>query len=55
VYRLTNILFITIAVGVTSATGAPWNPRAKSNFNSGWKVFVGDPANAVAWREASRL
>jgi hypothetical protein len=37
---------ITIACGASSATLAQTSPRPKYNFNSGWKVFVGDPANA---------
>ncbi|HYW70218.1 MAG TPA: DUF4982 domain-containing protein [Pyrinomonadaceae bacterium] len=39
---------MTIAVAVTRATGAPTNVRSRYNFNSDWRVLVGDPANAQA-------
>ncbi len=33
---------------VTVAYSPPDSARSKYNFNSGWKVFVGDPAGAEA-------
>src|SRR4051812_28983572 len=33
---------------VASADARPGNQRVKYNFNSGWKLFVGDPAGAQA-------
>lgn len=43
--RLLILLFIlTIVLAPTSAS-AQTSPRAKYNFNAGWKVLVGDPAN----------
>jgi hypothetical protein len=33
---------------LAGAYGSPASVRSKYNFNSGWKVFVGDPANAQA-------
>ena len=46
---------IAITCVITSATGAQTSARAKYNFNSNWKVFVGDPAGAeaVAFDDAS--
>ncbi len=45
---------------VVFAYAPPENHRAKFNFNSGWKLFVGDPAGAEAsnfddssWKEVS--
>src|SRR5215212_436974 len=42
------------------AQAAPRSPRVKYNFNSGWKLFVGDPAGAEApgfddstWKEVT--
>jgi hypothetical protein len=44
--RLKTLLIIAIALGATSATFAQISPRTKYNFNSDWKVLVGDPQNA---------
>src|SRR4051812_25773959 len=40
------LCLITIAFGATSETLAQTSPRTKYNFNSDWKVLVGDPLNA---------
>ncbi|HEU4932529.1 MAG TPA: DUF4982 domain-containing protein, partial [Pyrinomonadaceae bacterium] len=41
------ILWCVICLSTSVTYGAPvGSPRAKYNFNSGWKVFVGDPAGA---------
>jgi beta-galactosidase len=42
------LFIVAIFVGVTPAYVPPTNSRAKYNFNSNWKVFVGDPADAQA-------
>src|SRR5205807_10427176 len=49
--RVKRLFMLACGVWLTAATvvGAytpPGNARAKYNFNSGWKVFVGDPAGA---------
>src|SRR4030095_7486967 len=41
-------LFLAITVIGALANPVAVTARAKYNFNSGWKVFVGDPANAQA-------
>ncbi len=42
------VLWCVICLATGVIAGAPVNsPRAKYNFNSGWKVFVGDPAEAA--------
>ena len=47
--RLVIFLIITgVSVSLASGNDMPTNSRARYNFNSGWKVFVGDPANAQA-------
>jgi beta-galactosidase len=37
----------TTASCVAKESPAPGNPRAVFNFNPGWRLFVGDPANAA--------
>lgn len=46
--RLFVNIFLALVCGsaLVFAYGAPASPRAKYNFNSGWKFFVGDPAGA---------
>src|SRR5437773_6685406 len=36
------------ALTIAQAYVSPRSQRAKYNFNSGWKLFVGDPAGAEA-------
>ena len=41
--------FLTIAILLSTVSGANFSaksPRVKYNFNSGWKLFVGDPKGA---------
>src|SRR5436853_7083868 len=45
--RHLTILFF-IAIGTTSLAAGQTTPRAKYNFNSDWKLLVGDPPNAEA-------
>jgi beta-galactosidase len=43
-----SCLTLLCASAVVFADGPPASRRAKYNFNSGWKLFVGDPAGAEA-------
>src|SRR5262245_56158864 len=47
---LKGLTLLSFLVWLTAATvaayAAPRSPRVKYNFNSGWKVFVGDPKGA---------
>src|SRR5207244_3405660 len=45
--RLAFLLYvISLTASFASGSGLLTSPRARYNFNSGWRVFVGDPANA---------
>lgn len=53
---LSCVLLLCVAI----VQAAPRSPRAKYNFNSGWKLFIGDPKGAEApgfddsaWREVT--
>ena len=55
-------IFLTLVCGsaIVFAYDAPASPRAKYNFNSGWKLFAGDPAGAQemgfddsAWKDVT--
>ena len=48
--RLFAALYVGLLIASTTAAGyaPPQSPRVKYNFNSGWKVLVGDPQGAEA-------
>ena len=50
--RFSRLGFLLVVINLTTAlasgNGAPISARVKYNFNSGWKVLVGDPLNAEA-------
>jgi hypothetical protein len=60
VKRFSFLCCLVLLCGAVLQAAPPRSPRVKYNFNSGWRLFVGDPAGAEspsfddsAWREVS--